>query len=220
MSRTNLAQVLGQALTRLYPEARCTLDYRDPFELLVATILSAQCTDERVNQVTSALFDRFPNASALAEAETSELERLIYSTGFFRAKTRHLIDMAKILVEKHQAVVPAEFESLKALPGVGRKTAHVVLGNAFGIPSGVVVDTHVKRLAFRLGLTESTDPARVERDLATWFPNAEWVNLSHRLIQHGRIICQAARPQCEICPLSDDCPKRGVNLPTPKSRRA
>jgi endonuclease-3 len=204
------ARRVVRALARLYPDAECALKHDDPFQLIAATILSAQCTDARVNQVTPALFARYPDAAALAAAQPAELERLIHSTGFFRAKARSLIGMARALVERHGGAVPAELEALTALPGVGRKTAHVVLGVAFGLPSGVVVDTHVKRLAYRLDLTDSSDPASIEHDLAAVVPRREWINLSHRLIQHGRAVCAARRPRCDACGLSGCCPRRGV----------
>jgi endonuclease-3 len=199
-----------RALARLYPEARCALEFRDAYQLIVATILSAQCTDARVNRVTPALFARFPHARELALADVSELEALIHSTGFFRAKAKHLIGMAAGLVQHHGGEVPRDLDALTALPGVGRKTAHVVLGTAFGIASGVVVDTHVKRLAFRLGLTEATDPAVIERDLAHLVPRSRWILLSHWLITHGRTTCTALRPRCGACALEGLCPKRGV----------
>lgn len=204
------ARRVVRALERLYPEATCALRHRDPYELLVATILSAQCTDARVNQVTPALFARYPDARALAAADPHELEALIHSTGFFRAKARNLLAMARQLVGRHGGAVPHDLDALTALPGVGRKTAHVVLGDAFAIASGVVVDTHVKRLARRLGLTESADPAAVERDLIRLVPRKHWIDLSHRLILHGRTTCAALRPKCRDCALAPICPKTGV----------
>jgi endonuclease-3 len=199
-----------RGLGRLYPEAECALHHRNPFELLVATILSAQCTDARVNQVTPALFARFPDAAAMAAADPAELEGMIHSTGFFRAKTKSLLGMSRALVERHDGRVPEDLEALTALPGVGRKTAHVVLGTAFGLPSGVVVDTHVKRLAFRLGMTKHKDPAKIERDLAAAVPRRQWILLSHRLILHGRAVCAALRPRCDQCGLARVCPRNGV----------
>jgi endonuclease III len=197
-------------LIKLYPEVRCALDHRDAFELLVATVLSAQCTDERVNKVTPALFARFPDAKALASADLAEVERLVYTTGFFRAKARNLVALAGALVERHGGAVPADLEALTSLPGVGRKTANVVLGNAFAIASGVVVDTHVKRLAFRLGLTTRTEPEVIERELNLLLPRKQWIDFSHRLIAHGRSICDALRPRCVDCPLRDLCPRHGL----------
>jgi endonuclease-3 len=194
----------------MYPDVTCALRHRNAYELLVATILSAQCTDARVNQVTPALFARFPDARALARAEGAEVESLIHSTGFFRAKARNLVAMAQALVATHQGEVPRELEALTALPGVGRKTANVVLGTAFGLASGVVVDTHVKRLARRLGLTLSTDPVVIERELIAVVPRKHWVDLSHRLIAHGRQVCAALRPRCTECALETLCPRTGV----------
>jgi endonuclease-3 len=199
-----------RALERLYPEATCALRHRNPYELLVATILSAQCTDARVNQVTPALFARYPDTRALAGADPGALEALIHSTGFFRAKAKNLLAMARQLVERHGGEIPHDLDALTALPGVGRKTANVVLGNAFAIASGVVVDTHVKRVALRLGLTKSADPAAVERDLIRLVPRKHWIDLSHRLILHGRTTCAALRPKCRDCALAPICPKTGV----------
>jgi endonuclease-3 len=210
---------VAKALARLYPDASCALEHRDAFELIVATILSAQCTDARVNLVTPALFARFPDATAMAGASPEELEGLIHSTGFFRSKARSLIGMARKLVESHAGTVPANLDALTALPGVGRKTANVVLGTAFGIPSGVVVDTHVKRLAYRLGLTEATDPEVIERDLAALVPRSGWIALSHRLIDHGRAVCTAIRPRCESCGLGEICPRNGVGSAAAASKR-
>ena len=199
-----------RALARLYPETQCALVHRNPYELLVATILSAQCTDVRVNLVTPALFARFPDTRALATADISELEALIHSTGFFRAKSKNLLGMALRVVEHHGGEIPANLDALTALPGVGRKTAHVVLGNAFGIASGVVVDTHVKRLSYRLGLTDALDPEPIERDLVAMVLRKDWIDLSHRLIDHGRRVCHARKPLCGSCALATMCPKRGV----------
>jgi endonuclease-3 len=209
-SRKDQSRRVVRALARLYPEALCALTHSNPFELLVATILSAQCTDARVNLVTPALFARYPDPAALAAAEPSELEGLIHSTGFFRAKARSLLGMARGLVERHGGAVPADLDALTALPGVGRKTANVVMGTAFGLPSGVVVDTHVKRLSYRLGLTDSADPVAIERDLIAVVPRKEWIALSHRLILHGRAVCAARKPACERCELAAFCPRRGV----------
>jgi endonuclease III len=199
-----------RSLVELYPTVRCALDHRNAFELLVATVLSAQCTDERVNRVTPALFARYPDPRAMAKAELADVELLVYQTGFFRAKARNLIALSKILVEEHNAAVPARLESLVALPGVGRKTAHVVLGNAFQIASGVVVDTHVKRLAFRLGLTTQTDAELIERELNRLVSKRHWIDFSHRLIAHGRTTCDALRPRCGECPLKELCPRHGL----------
>ena len=217
--RTQAGRVVRD-LIQLYPEVRCALDHRNAFELLVATVLSAQCTDERVNQVTPALFARFPDPKSLAAADLADVEALVYRTGFFRAKARNLVALARSLVELHDGSVPIRHESLTDLPGVGRKTANVVLGNAFAIASGVVVDTHVKRLAFRLGLTEKTDPERIERELNLLLPKKHWIDFSHRLIAHGRSTCLALRPRCPACPLLDLCPRRGLPpLPDPPPNR-
>ena len=197
-------------LASLYPDAHCELDYRNPFELLVATILSAQCTDKRVNLTTPALFARYPDAPALAAAKQDDVEAIIKSTGFFRSKAKNLIAMAGDLVVHHRGQVPAELESLHHLAGVGRKTANVVLGNAFAINEGVVVDTHVGRLAVRLGLTRETDPVKVEQALIPLFPRETWTMLSHLLIWHGRRVCDAKRPRCDDCTLNDSCPSARV----------
>ncbi len=197
-------------LEALYPSVRCGLNFRNPFELIVATVLSAQCTDARVNLVTPQLFVSYPNAVTLALAEPEQLEGLIYSTGFFRAKAKNLIGMANLLVAKYEGQIPADLDALTALPGVGRKTANVVLGNAFGIASGVVVDTHVKRLSYRLGLTDRTDPVHIERELNAILPRSAWVDFSHRLIDHGRKTCRAQRPQCQACALLSICPRNGL----------
>ena len=189
-----------------YPEARCALDHRSPLELLVATILSAQCTDARVNQVTPALFRRFPDAAAYAAAGLGELETMVQSTGFFRNKAKALQGLGRALVERHGGEVPRTMAELTALPGVGRKTANVVLGNAFGLDEGVVVDTHVARLARRLGLTRQSDPVKIESDLIGLVPRAAWTLWSHLLICHGRAVCKAPRPRCAACALADLCP--------------
>ena len=197
-------------LVQLYPEPRCALVHSGPYQLLVATILSAQCTDARVNLVTPKLFERYPSPVELAEADPGEVEDLIRSTGFFRAKGKSLRGMARRIVQDHGGKVPDDLDALTALPGVGRKTAHVVLGNAFAIASGIVVDTHVKRLAFRLGLSTARDPVHVERDLAKIIPRKQWIDFSHRLIEHGRKLCLARKPRCPSCTLAKHCPKRGV----------
>jgi endonuclease-3 len=199
------------ALKRAYPNANCALSHSDPYQLLVATILSAQCTDTRVNMVTPELFRRFPDCARLVRAVPEELEALIRSTGFFRAKTKSLLGMANQVVQRHDGEIPRDLEALTALAGVGRKTANVVLGTAFGIASGIVVDTHVKRLARRLGLTSRNSPEQIERDLMDVIPRSQWVDLSHRLIQHGRRVCLARRPRCEDCAFASICPKIGVS---------
>jgi endonuclease-3 len=198
------------AIRRAYPEAVCALIHANPYQLLVATILSAQCTDVRVNMVTPELFRRFPDPASLANAQPAELEAMIRSTGFFRAKARNLMAMAGQVVARHGGEIPRELDALTALAGVGRKTANVVLGTAFGIANGIVVDTHVKRLARRLGLTSKTSPEQIEIELMRIVPRSQWVDFSHRLIHHGRRSCVARRPRCESCPLASLCPKVGV----------
>ena len=204
------ARKIVRELAKTYPDAVCALNHTSPFQLLAATILSAQCTDERVNMVTPELFRRWPTAQALASAGQSELEEVIRSTGFFRAKATNLIGMARGLVERHGGELPRTLEELTALPGVGRKTANVVLGTAYGIASGVVVDTHVKRITRLLGLTESDNPEQIERDLIALLPKSEWINFSHRLIHHGRRVCIARRPKCDECSLRTLCPRVGL----------
>lgn len=193
-------------LKRLYPNAPCTLTYETPVQLLVATILSAQCTDERVNMVTPELFRRYPDAEALASAELSDIEVLIRSTGFYRNKAKNIQAACRMLVTQHGGQVPQRMEELLALPGVARKTANVVLAHAYGINAGVTVDTHVKRLSQRLGFTEHTDPIRIERDLMKLIPQPDWENWSIRLIYHGRAVCNARNPACDRCLLADLCP--------------
>jgi endonuclease-3 len=203
--RKRLSAILPR-LKKLYPKAKCSLDYRNPLQLLIATILSAQCTDERVNKVTPDLFRKYPDVKALAAADQGELEKDIQSTGFFRNKAKSLRGMAAAIVEQHQGQVPQTMDELTHLPGVGRKTANVVLGNAFSISEGVVVDTHVARVSARLGLTKETDPVKIEKDLMQIVPREEWTLFSHLLIFHGREICQARKPKCSVCPLLPHCP--------------
>jgi endonuclease III len=198
-----------KALATLYPDAACALKHQSPVQLLVATILSAQCTDVRVNLVTPALFARYSDAAAFAKADRGELEEMIKSTGFFRNKAKNIIDCCKAIVEQHGGEVPASLEELVKLPGIGRKTANVVLGDAFGIP-GITVDTHVGRLSRRLGLTRHHDPVKVERDLMALIPEKEWTSFSHRLIFHGRQVCFARKPKCDQCTMKSFCPKIGV----------
>ena len=193
-------------LKRLYPEAPCTLDYETPVQLLVATILSAQCTDARVNLVTPALFERFPDAVALGNADLEELESLVRSTGFYRNKSKNIKGACWAIANKFNNQVPQTMELLLELPGVARKTANVVLAHAFGIHMGVTVDTHVKRLSQRLGLTKHPDPIRIERDLMLLLPQPDWENWSIRLVYHGRAVCNARNPTCEVCELADLCP--------------
>jgi endonuclease-3 len=197
-------------LKRAHPDAHIELDYETPLQLLMATILSAQCTDKRVNMVTPLLFKTYPTAQSLADAQPEKLEELIRSTGFFRNKTKSLIGLGKALVERHNGEVPDSMEALVKLPGVGRKTANVILGNAFNKNEGIVVDTHVGRLSLRLGLTKQTDPVKVEQELMPLFPQEEWAMLAHLLIFHGRRICDARVPKCEICTLNDICPSSRV----------
>lgn len=197
-------------LHREYPDAKCSLTFRNPYQLLVATILSAQCTDERVNMVTPELFKRFPKPQDMAAARPEEVEELIKSTGFFRNKTKSLLGMSNAVAEQHNGKVPDEMDALVDLPGVGRKTANVVLGNAFGKSEGVVVDTHVTRLSQRLGLTQQNDAVKIELDLMELVPRAEWTVISHLFIDHGRAICKAPTPRCEICFLNDICPSSRV----------
>lgn len=204
------ARRVVEALKEAYPDAECALVHDGPFQLLVATILSAQCTDARVNLVTPELFRRFPDARALAAAGRDEVEAVIRSTGFFRAKAKNLQEMAARLQEAHGGEVPRDLDALTALPGVGRKTANVVLGTAFGLATGVVVDTHVKRLSVRLGLSARKTPEQIERDLMATVPRDEWVDLSHRLIQLGRRVCLARKPRCPSCPMAGFCPRVGV----------
>jgi endonuclease III len=192
-------------LEQAHPEARCALDYRNPFELAVATILSAQCTDERVNKVTPALFARYPDARTLAAAPPPDVEELIRSTGFYRAKARSITGFARGLVERHGGEVPRSMEALVPLPGVGRKTANVVLGHAFGIDEGIAVDTHVLRVTNRLGLAEGDDPLEIEEQLMALVPRARWTRTTDLLIFHGRKVCDARRPACGVCPLFAEC---------------
>jgi endonuclease-3 len=201
---------VARRLSKLYPQALCSLDFTSPFQLLIATILSAQCTDKRVNAVTGSLFGRWPTAAALAAATQAEVEAVIRSTGFFRAKAKNIRGCCQALVERHGSEVPRTLEELVRLPGVGRKTANVVLGSGFGLPSGVVVDTHVGRISRRLGLTRHADAVKAERDLIAAIPKSHWIVFSHRLIEHGRAVCTARRPRCEECLLAGLCPRVGV----------
>jgi endonuclease-3 len=210
VDRKQRARKIARALARAYPDAVCALHHDNPFHLLVATILSAQCTDERVNMVTPTLFAKYPDVRALAAADQSELEAMIRSTGFFRAKATSLRGMAKGVVENFGGEIPRTLDDLVTLPGVGRKTANVVLGTVWGIAVGIVVDTHVKRITNLLGLTKSSNPEQIEQDLMQIVPQSEWVNFAHRLIHHGRRICIARRPQCTICPLLGCCQRVGL----------
>jgi endonuclease III len=197
-------------LKSAHPDAHCELDHETPLQLLVATILSAQCTDKRVNMVTPLLFRAFPTAAALADAPREELEEIIKSTGFFRNKAKSLIGLGRALVERHNGEVPDTMDALVKLPGVGRKTANVILGNAFRKNEGVVVDTHVGRLSLRLGFSKERDPVKLEQELMPLFPREDWAMLAHVLIFHGRRVCDARAPKCEICVLNDICPSSTV----------
>lgn len=197
-------------LERLYPDAHCALVHKGPFQLLIATILSAQCTDERVNMVTPILFKKFKNPQAFVDAEQEEIEEVIHSTGFYRNKAKSIKGASQKIVDKYGGKVPQTMDELLELAGVARKTANVVLGNAFNKNVGVVVDTHVGRLSVRLGLTKNTDPKKVEQDLIALFPQDTWTMLSHLLIFHGRQVCNARKPKCETCTLADICPKNGI----------
>ncbi len=193
-------------LIELYPAPRCGLNFQNAYQLLIATILSAQCTDERVNMVTPALFERYPDPAAMAQAQLEEMERFIYSTGFYRNKSRNIIAACQIIVEKYGGEVPDSMEKLVILPGVARKTASVVLGNVFNKNEGIAVDTHVMRLSARLGWTTETAQEKIERTLMKLVPRDEWTNLNHRLVWHGRLVCFARKPNCAGCTLSEVCP--------------
>lgn len=212
-SKNNNKEFVKELLFRLkqnYPDADCALHHNNPFQLLVATILSAQCTDKRVNMVTPILFDRFPDAKSMAEAPIAEVEDIIKSTGFFRSKSKNIKLASTSIVDEFNGRVPDMMEELTILPGVGRKTANVVLGNAFGKNIGVVVDTHVKRISNLLGLTKHSDPEKIERDLMAQIPQDDWIMFSHYLIHHGRGICVARRPDCPSCFLKDICPSSTI----------
>lgn len=206
--KTSIKKIL-QGLDRTYPDAKCSLDYKTSLQLLVATILSAQCTDERVNKVTPALFKKYPTAHAFAEANLKTLEQDIRSTGFYKNKAKAIQASSRDIHQKFAGKVPDRLEDLVALHGIGRKTANVILGNAYGIP-GITVDTHVKRVSYRLGLTKQTDPVKIEFDLMKLVPKERWVQFSHQMIFHGRRICEARKPDCPHCPFDSFCPKAGV----------
>jgi len=208
VSLVRRARKIDRVLAETYPDARTELDFRNPFELLVATVLSAQTTDKRVNLVTPALFAAYPDPAALAAADREDVEAIVQPTGFFRAKTDALLKLSQAVVERYDGVVPGRLEDLVTLPGVGRKTANVVLGDAFGIP-GITVDTHFGRLARRFGWTEETDPVKVEHEVGALFPRRSWTLLSHHLIWHGRRICHARNPACGACPVARWCPSYG-----------
>jgi endonuclease-3 len=204
------AAKITKALRAEYPVAECALVHDSPLELLIATILSAQCTDERVNIVTKELFRKYRSAEAFAQAPIGDLEKAVQSTGFFRNKAKNIKACCQQLVDRYDGQVPQDMNALVELPGIGRKTANVVLGTAFGIASGVVVDTHVTRLSQRLGVTENTDAVKIEQDLIAQLPRKEWIEFSHRLIHHGRRVCVARRPRCSKCVLAKWCPRIGV----------
>ena len=206
MKKNDIAKAVYERLKVQYPDAHCELNHSNPFELLIATILSAQCTDVRVNMVTPALFKKYPTPQKMAKAKLEDMEEFLKSINFFKNKSKALIGCAQMLITDHKGEVPRTVEELSELPGVGRKTANVVLGNAFNINTGIVVDTHVKRTAFLLGLTKQTDPEKIELDLMKLFPNEVWTELPHLLIFLGRRTCIARRPQCDLCSLKDVCP--------------
>jgi endonuclease III len=209
-AKTERAREVYDLLLEEYPDATCALTHRNAYELTVATILSAQCTDERVNMVTPDLFREYPDPESLAGARQEDVERIIHSTGFYRNKAKNLIGMAEAVVEEHGGHIPRTMKDLVELPGVGRKTANVILGNAFGVNEGVVVDTHVKRLSNRLRFTRKDDPVKIEKDLVQLFPRETWTMLAHLLIFHGRAVCGARKPRCEACVVSRLCPSSRV----------
>ncbi|MGA2060128.1 MAG: endonuclease III [Thermoguttaceae bacterium] len=203
------AKIAG-ILREHYLDAKCELDYQTPLQLLIATILSAQCTDDRVNLVTKSLFLKYPDAAAYANAPQKDLEREIQSTGFYHNKAKSIQSCCQSLLERYDGQVPHDIEKMIELPGIGRKTANVVLGTAFGIASGIVVDTHVTRVSQRLGLTQEKNPEKIEQDLLRQFPRKEWIAISNRMVHHGRYVCTARKPQCDTCPLTSICPRIGV----------
>ncbi len=209
------ARAIYRVLTKTYPDVKCELDYQTPLQLLVATVLSAQCTDKRVNQVTPALFRKYPDSSSLASSDIHVIERLIHSTGFFRAKAKNIQGLAKKIESEFGGEVPSTLPELITLPGVGRKTANVVLGHAFNTP-GITVDTHFGRLSRRFGWSKETDPVKVEKEVGALIPEKEWTNLSQRMIWHGRRICHSRKPACGACPLADLCPSYGIGEMNPE----
>ena len=213
MNGAKTIAAMMKVLKKAYPGADCSLDHVTPFELLAATILSAQCTDERVNRVTPALFKKYPGPAEMAKAPLKDLELLVHSTGFYKNKALALKEASAAITNNFGGKVPESMDDLLTLRGVARKTANVVLGSAYGIAAGVVVDTHVKRVAFRLGLTGETDPGKIERDLMRLLPKADWIWFAHSLVLHGRAICDARKPLCGECPLNKLCPKNGVTAP-------
>lgn len=211
-TKKNQAGKVVRGLRRDYGDAECALVHDSPYQLLVATVLSAQCTDERVNIVTKDLFAKYPTAADLAPVPQKKIEKIIQSAGFFRTKAKNIKALSRALVDEHDGEVPQDLDVLVKLPGVGRKTANVVLGTAFGLPTGVVVDTHVGRISKRLGLTDRTDPVKIEQDLMQLLPRKEWIDYSHRLIHHGRRVCKARRPLCDECGFKKICPRIGVEV--------
>ncbi len=207
--RKKRAQRIARALRRAYPDAECALDFESPFQLLVATILSAQCTDEMVNQVTAGLFTDYGSPQALADADPARIEKLVHRSGFYRQKAKSIQSASRDIVERFDGEVPQSLEELVTLRGVARKTANLVLGTAFRVP-GLAVDTHMKRVNQRLRMTSQDDPDKIERDLMELIPRKEWTDYTHRVIQHGRVCCDARRPQCDACPLRSDCPHPGA----------
>jgi len=206
------ASEIIDTLEDLYPDAKCSLYFKTPYQLAVATILSAQCTDARVNLVTPALFEKFPTAQTMAKAKAPQIEKLIRSTGFYRAKAKSILEMSKSVMKDHGGNIPQTMDELVKLRGIGRKTANVVLSNGFGIAEGIAVDTHVKRLSFRTGLTRQTDPVKIEPILMKIFPRDRWHRLTHLFIDHGRAVCVARSPKCPRCLIREKCPKNGVTL--------
>ena len=209
-ARRQRAAAIVEQLGREYPEPRIALNFETPLQLLVATVLAAQCTDKKINEVTPALFRRYPTARAYAEADLAELEEMVRQTGFFRNKARALKNLGQALLAEHDGEVPASMDALRELPGVGRKTANVVLGNAFGAAEGIAVDTHVQRLSRRLGLTEESDAEAIEQDLMPLIPRESWTRFALLLQEHGRKICQARRPECAVCPVAELCPSAEI----------
>ena len=202
-----LAKRVNKFLKKEYPNVECSLNFSNPLELLVATILSAQCTDERVNKVTPLLFKKYKTAKDYAKANLEKFMEEIHSTGFYKNKAKNIIGSAKIIAEKFDGKVPDSMEKIITLPGVARKTGNVVLGNGFGIASGIVVDTHIKRLSYRIGLTENTNPEKVEKDLIELIPKKDWIDFAHRLVKHGRQVCKARKPDCDNCGMKSFCEK-------------
>ena len=211
MDKSERVKALLKGLRKLYPDAHCELDYSTPLELLIAVILSAQCTDVRVNKTTKALFKRYRSAADFAAADPAELEGLVRSCGFYRMKAKSIMETSRLILEKFGGKVPDTMEGLLSLRGVARKTANVVLGEVYGKPEGVVVDTHMKRLCYRFGLTDEEDPVKVEKDLEAIVPKKDWVFWSHAVIWHGRRVCKAQNPACDACTLRPNCPQRGVD---------